>query len=431
MKWRLIPTSQLQYVECFFFSSNVFFFNQANLCIFHPEQQQICLLFFPASLEALAVHNRRSILFVISLRDPHLLKRRQRREDRAANPNAVLALRWSNHLDAHRTWHLPRQLLLQPLGNTREHGRTTRQHDVPEEVATHVDVARAHGLQHRVVNTRALHANQVRLEENLGNAESLVADDKRRAVGQLVRLLELGECGWNHGTSRGAGAERSLRSLLARREILLEVHAHVTEALLDVAHNLALGGGGEVVPALHENFAKVGRQIASGEVNAHDGMWEAVPLVDRHGVTDAIAAVKHAPRRASGGVQAHHRLDGDIHVRHVKCLEHELSHHLAIFLRIMRRLGQKHGMLLGRNAKLVVEGVMPDLLHIIPVGDDAVLDRVLEGEYATLRLRLVADVALLFHTHHGANAGDHRPTNDGREDRARRVVARESCFAHA
>jgi hypothetical protein len=34
--------------------------------------------------------------------------------------------------------------------------------------------------------------------------------------------------------------------------------------------------------------------------------------------------------------------------------------------------------LLGRDTELVVEGVVPDLLHIVPVGDDAVLDRVFE-----------------------------------------------------
>ena len=37
-------------------------------------------------------------------------------------------------------------------------------------------------------------------------------------------------------------------------------------------------------------------------------------------------------------------------------------------------------MLLGGNAELVVEGVVPDLLHVIPIGDNAVFDGVLEGE---------------------------------------------------
>ena len=37
-------------------------------------------------------------------------------------------------------------------------------------------------------------------------------------------------------------------------------------------------------------------------------------------------------------------------------------------------------MFLRGNTELVVEGVMPDLLHVVPVGDDSVLNGVLEGE---------------------------------------------------
>ena len=36
--------------------------------------------------------------------------------------------------------------------------------------------------------------------------------------------------------------------------------------------------------------------------------------------------------------------------------------------------------LVGRDSQLVVEGVMPDLLHVVPVGDDSVLDGVFQGE---------------------------------------------------
>ena len=46
-------------------------------------------------------------------------------------------------------------------------------------------------------------------------------------------------------------------------------------------------------------------------------------------------------------------------------------------------------MLLGGNTKLIVESVMPDLLHIIPVGHNTVLDGVLQGEHTTLLLSLI------------------------------------------
>jgi len=81
----------------------------------------------------------------------------------------------------------------------------------------------------------------------------------------------------------------------------------------------------------------------------------------------------------------------------------DLRHLLAVGLGVERRLGEQDWMLLRGDTQLVVERVMPDLLHVVPVGDDAVLDRVLERQDTSLALRLVADVAvLLTHTDHHA-----------------------------
>ena len=82
-------------------------------------------------------------------------------------------------------------------------------------------------------------------------------------------------------------------------------------------------------------------------------------------------------------------------------------------------------MLLRGDAELVVEGVVPDLLHVVPVGDDAVLDGVAEGEDAALALRLVADVRILLaHAHHHALVTG--ATDDGGKDGARGVVTGET-----
>ena len=60
-------------------------------------------------------------------------------------------------------------------------------------------------------------------------------------------------------------------------------------------------------------------------------------------------------------------------------------------------------MLLGCHPQLVVEGVVPDALHVVPVGDDAVLDGVLETQHASLALGLVPNVrVLLAHADHHA-----------------------------
>merc|ERR1719159_356604 len=73
---------------------------------------------------------------------------------------------------------------------------------------------------------------------------------------------------------------------------------------------------------------------------------------------------------------------------------------------------------------------MPDLLHVVPVGDDAVLNGVLEGQDASLGLSLVTDVAvLLAHADHHTLAA--RAAHDGGEDGPWRVVAGKPGLAHA
>ena len=53
------------------------------------------------------------------------------------------------------------------------------------------------------------------------------------------------------------------------------------------------------------------------------------------------------------------------HRGHVEGLEHDLRHLLAVGLGVERCLGQEDGVLLGRDAELVVEGVVPDLLLLL------------------------------------------------------------------
>ena len=81
-------------------------------------------------------------------------------------------------------------------------------------------------------------------------------------------------------------------------------------------------------------------------------------------------------------------------------------------------------MIFRRNTELVVEGVMPDLLHVVPVADDTVLDGVLEGQDTPLGLRLVTDVGILL-PHPDHDTGVARAPHDAGEDGPQGVVASE------
>ncbi|KFZ66086.1 hypothetical protein N338_07072, partial [Podiceps cristatus] len=132
---------------------------------------------------------------------------------------------------------------------------------------------------------------------------------------------------------------------------------------------------------------------------------QSITLVDGHGVGDTVPGVHNNTSGTTRGVQGQHGLDGHVHGRGVEGLKHDLylRHLLPVGLGVEGGLCQQHGVLLGSHAQLVVEGVVPDLLHVVPVGDDAVLDRVLQREDPPLALRLVPHVAVLLpHAHHHA-----------------------------
>ena len=103
-------------------------------------------------------------------------------------------------------------------------------------------------------------------------------------------------------------------------------------------------------------------------------------FIDWYSVGDTIARVHDNTGGTARGVQGENSLDGNIHGGHVEGLKHDLGHLLSVGLGVEGSLSEQDGLLLGGNTELVVEGVMPDLLHIIPVGDDTVLNGVLQGE---------------------------------------------------
>jgi len=362
-------------------------------------------------LEALAVHDRRARVVVLLLGDPHLGEGRERRQNGATDPYGVFALRGGDDLDLHAGGGEGSELLLHAVGDAVEHGGAAGEHDVAVKVLADVDVALHDGVEGGLVDASVLEAEKVGLEESLGAAEALRADGDHLHVGKLVGLLEAG------------GGRSGLH-------LLLEVEGDIGELLLEVAHDFALGGGGEGVATLVEDLHHVVGEIAAGEIKTEDSVGKRVALIDRDGVGHTIAGVHDDAGGAAGSVQGEHGLDGDVHGGGVEGLEHDLGHLLAVGLGVHGRLGKKDGVLLRGDAELVVEGVVPDLLHVIPVGHDAVLNGVLEGEDTALGLRLVTDVRVLL-THPNHDGLMARATDNRREHGAGSIVTSETGLDHA
>merc|ERR1719189_247647 len=215
------------------------------------------------------------------------------------------------------------------------------------------------------MNTSRFHAQEGRLEEGLRASEPFVANSDDLAIGKFIALLK-------GGGGSGSG------------HFLLKVKGDIAELLFDVTDNLALSSGGERVATLSEDLHEVVSEVTASQVQPEDGMGQGVSFIDGDSVGNTIPRVHDDTSGPTRGIQGKYGLDGNIHGGGVESFEHDLSHLLPVGFGIKGSLSQEDGVLLWCNAELIVEGVMPDFLHVIPVGDDTVLDGVFEGEDTSL-----------------------------------------------
>merc|ERR1712109_442729 len=362
-------------------------------------------------LEALAVDNGWAALVVLLLGDPHLLEGGEGSQDGASDPDRVLPLWWSNNLDLHGGGSERRDLLLHPVSNAWVHCGASRQHSVGVQVLPDVHVALHDRVVGGLMDTTRLHAQEAGLEESLGAPEPLVADGDHLAVGQLVGLLQ-----------RAGGGGRG--------HLLLEIKGNITEFLLDVSDDLPLSSGGEAVSSLSENLHQIVGEVTASKVESEDGVGKGVTFIDGDCVGDTVAGIEDDASGTAGGVQVEHGLDGDVHGRGVEGLEHDLGHLLSVGLGVEGSFSEENWVLLRSDTELVVESVVPDLLHVVPVGHDSVLDGILQGEDSSLGLGLVSDIGvLLSHTNHHALMS--WSAHNRGEDSSRSIVSGETGLAHA
>merc|ERR1712127_337406 len=362
-------------------------------------------------LEALPVDNGWAAFVVLLLGDPHLLEGGEGRQDGASDPDGVFPLWGSNDLDLNGGWGKSGDLLLHTISNTRVHGGATGHDSVGVQVLPDVNIALHDGVVGGFVDSAGFHSQEGRLEEGLGGTETLVTDGDDLTVGKLIGLLE--------GGGGGGGGH-----------LLLEVKGNIAKFLLDVTDNLALSGGGERITTLSEDLHEVVGQLTSSQVQTEDGMGKGITFIDGDVVGDTISGVHDHTGGTTGGIQGEDSLDGNTHGGHVEGLEHDLSHLFTVSLGVEGSLGQEDGLFLWGNTELVVEGVMPDFLHIIPVGDDTVFNGVFQGEDTSLGLSFISNIGILLsHTDHDTLVTG--TSNDGGEDSPGGVITGETGLAHA
>ena len=103
-------------------------------------------------------------------------------------------------------------------------------------------------------------------------------------------------------------------------------------------------------------------------------------LIDRDRVANTISNINDDTSGTARSIEGEDGLDGNVHGWGVEGLKHDLSHLLTVSLWVHWSFSQKDWVFLRSNTELIVEGVMPDLLHVVPVGNNTVLNWVFEGQ---------------------------------------------------
>ena len=106
------------------------------------------------------MNNGGTRLVIFLLGDPHLLEGGEGGQDRPTDPDGVLPLRGSDDLDLHGGRSKGGQLLLHAVGDTGEHGGSTRQDNVAVQVLTDIDIALHDGVVRGLVDTSSLHSEE-------------------------------------------------------------------------------------------------------------------------------------------------------------------------------------------------------------------------------------------------------------------------------
>jgi hypothetical protein len=367
---------------------------------------------FVLLVEALLVDDLGAVFVVFGLEDPLALEGGEGGEDGTTDPDGVLAFRGSDDAGFETSGAGGDEFLGEAFGHAGEHGGTTGEDNVGEEILTDVDVALADGLgDEGGVAITITETDKVGLEESFGAAEALRLDGDDGSI----REFELGFDG--------------LVVLLLH--FFVEVEGDVTGLFLDVTDDFLFGGGGEGRTAFHEELHHVFGEVATGEIDTADGVRHGETFIDGDGVGDTITRVEDDTSGTAGGVEGEDGLDTNVHSGNVEGFEHDLGHLFTVGLGVHGGFSEEDVVFFGVDAEFVVEGVMPDEFHVIPVGDDTVFNGVGDGEDTTASLSVITDkVVLLGGAEHSLSGGGLGAADDGGEDDTRSVITGETGLNH-
>jgi len=323
------------------------------------------------------VDNLGTVLLVLILGDPLGGEGLEGALDGTTRPDGVVSVGRSNDLDISGFWAESSDFLLESIWETLVKSGTTGEDDVVVKVGSNIKIAVSDGFVTELVHAHGFISflDKTWVEESFWGHESWSVNLDSLTIWELVVLGEL-----------SAGAGFSFVFFSVKRDesgLFLDgsdnlVPCRFTTLLLDTVSGKE---GNEVV----------GNGSTGNEVLVN-GVWNGETFIDWDSVGNTISRVNNATGGSTVGVEGKDGLNGNIHTSDLESLEHELGHLLSVGFWVHWGLSKENVVLGGIDSELVGEAVLPDLLHLGPVGNDTGLNWVGELKNTSHFLGLITDV---------------------------------------
>merc|ERR1719471_643737 len=251
-------------------------------------------------------------------------------------------------------------------------------------ISVNIDVALLDRIVGQFVDTFGFFSDEVRLEEDFWGSESFTSNGDDLTVGKLVLLFDLACC-----------------CALSLLQLLGVIFSDIRKFFLHITDDFSLCGSGERVTSLCQDFHHVDSKITSCKIETKNSMRKSITFINWDGMRNTITGVENNTGGTSRSIQRKDSLDSNIHSRGRESFKHNLRHLFSVCFWVQWSFRQQNGVLFWGDSKLVIEGMMPDLFHVIPRSDDTVFNRIRQFQHTTLALCFIPNVRIfLRHTNH-------------------------------
>jgi hypothetical protein len=150
-------------------------------------------------------------------------------------------------------------------------------------------------------------------------------------------------------------------------ELIIVVLSNAAELLLHVTNGFHLTRGGESDALTLEELLHVCSELTTGDLRLLNGVRNGKTFEDGDSVGDIMTRFASETSGSAGRMKGHDTTESNVDVLGLEGLEHAMGHLLSVLLRVTGGLSNKNAdSLSGVNLEFIVEGVSPDLFHVLP-----------------------------------------------------------------